>query len=147
LLKNVEESLFRYRRMGHDLAVLPARLVPLRIAMEICVLPTFSRGHVKADVMHVLSDQRLPDGRLGFFHPDQLSFGDPIRVSRLVAAVKAIAGVETVKLTELRRLGETQKNELALGVLALGPGEVAELANDPSLPENGSIELTMRGGR
>ncbi|WP_437674821.1 putative baseplate assembly protein [Sorangium sp. So ce131] len=147
LLGEIEANLLRYRRMGHDLAVVPARLVPLALAMDICVLPSFDRGHVKAEVLKVLSNRPLAGGKLGFFHPDNLSFGEPLRLSRLVAAVKAVGGVENVKVTELRRFGEPQGREIEDGILPIGPMEVAQLDDDPSLPENGSIRLTMRGGR
>ena len=40
LLAKIEGYLYQYRRMGHDLAVVPARYVPLDIGLEICVLPT-----------------------------------------------------------------------------------------------------------
>ena len=147
LLREVEERLFRYRRMGHDLCVGPALLVPLQIAMDICVSPAFARGHVKADVLRALGNQPLAGGKLGFFHPDSLSFGEGIRLSRLVAAVKAVAGVETVKVTELRRAGVPRGSEIEDGILPIGPMEVAQLDNDPNFPENGALKLTMRGGR
>lgn len=147
LLQRIESNLFRYRRMGHDLSVVSARLVPLEIAMDICVLPNFARGHVKADVLRVLGNQPLTGGELGFFHPDNLSFGEGIRLSRLVAAVKGVAGVETVRVTELRRVGGLQGREIEDGILPIAAREVAQLDNDPSLPENGVLKLTMRGGR
>ena len=75
LLEAVETYLYRFRRIGHDLAVRPARYVALDIVMEICVQPDFLRGHVKADLLQRFSARCLPDGTLGFFHPDALSFG------------------------------------------------------------------------
>ena len=56
--------------MGYDLAVQPATYVPLQIGMTICVLPHYLRGHVEAALLEALSNRVLPDGRLGFFHPD-----------------------------------------------------------------------------
>ncbi len=99
LLAEIKRYLFRYRRMGHDLAVAEARYVPLDVALEICVLPHFTRGHVKAELLKVFGNRRLADGRTGFFHPDNLSFGDGIYLSQLVAAAKSVEGVETVKVT------------------------------------------------
>jgi predicted phage baseplate assembly protein len=147
LLAEIEGYLYKYRRMGHDLAVVPARYVPLDVALEICVLPSFTRGHVKAELLKVFSNRRLADGRLGFFHPDNLSFGEGIYLSRLVAIAKAVEGVETVKVRRLKRLHEPDGGALESGVLPLGAMEVAQLDSDPNFPENGQLELILRGGR
>jgi hypothetical protein len=147
LLEEITAYLYRYRRMGHDLAVLPARYVPLDIALEICVLPHYLRGHVKAELLKAFGNRRLVDGRLGSFHPDNLSFGDGIYLSKLIATAKAVQGVETAKITRLRRLHASAGDEIDSGVLTIGPMEVAQLDNDPSFPENGKLELILRGGR
>jgi len=89
----------------------------------------------------------LPDGRLGFFHPDNLTFGEGIYLSKLVAAAQAVTGVESVKVNKLQRLYEPPNSEIENGVLPLGPLEVARLDNDPSFPENGRLILDVRGGR
>ncbi|SEO73654.1 putative baseplate assembly protein [Nitrosovibrio sp. Nv6] len=148
LLKEIEGYLYRYRRMGHDLAVVPAHYVPLYLAMEICVLPQYARGHIKAELLKVFGSKPLENGKLGFFHPDNLSFGDGIYVSQLIAMAKSVEGVETVKVTKLQRL-DTPAGGGAIdtGVLPLGSGEIAQLNNDPSFPENGKLELILRGGR
>jgi len=147
LLAEIEGYLYKYRRMGHDLAVVAARYVPLDIVLEICVLPSFTRGHVKAELLEVFGNRRLADGRLGFFHPDNLSFGDGIHLSRLVAAAMAVEGVETVKVTRLKRLHEPDGGALESGVLPLGAMEIAQVDNDPDFPESGQLKLILRGGR
>jgi predicted phage baseplate assembly protein len=147
LMKEIEGYLFRHRRMGHDLAVVPARYVPLDLGLEVCVLPHYARGDIKAELLKVFGNRQLADGRLGFFHPDNLSFGDGIYLSQLVAAAKAVEGVETVKVTRLKRLNAPDGGAIVIGVLPLGVTEIAELDNDPSFPENGQLELIMRGGR
>ena len=89
----------------------------------------------------------LPDGRKGFFHADNLSFGEGIFLSSLVAKAQSVEGVENVEVTILERLGAGPQHEIDDGVLPLGPLEVAQLDNDPSLPENGTLGLQMGGGR
>jgi hypothetical protein len=84
---------------------------------------------------------------LGFFHPDNLTFGQGVLLSRLVAAAQAVPGVESVRVTRLERLGEGPNGEIETGLLPLGPLEIARLDNDPSMPVNGRLELAMRGGR
>jgi hypothetical protein len=147
LLQEIEEYLYSHRRIGHDLFVTRAEYVPLDIALEVCVLPNYLRGHVKAAMLDLFSNRTLPDGRRGFFHPDNLSFGDDIFLSRLVSTAQAVTGVESVRVTRLQRLFEEQNREIETGVLALNPFEIARLDNDPSSPEDGQLLLEMRGGR
>ncbi len=147
LLQEIEEYLRSHRRIGHDLFVTQAQYVPLDVALEVCVLPGFLRGHVKAALLDLFSNRTLPDGRHGFFHPDDLSFGDSIFLSRLVAAAQAVTGVESVRVTRLQRLFEVSNREIETGVLALSPFEIARLDNDPNSPENGQLRLEMGGGR
>ena len=151
LIAEVTELLRPYRRIGHDLAVTPARYVPLRLEMVVCVKPGYLRGHVKAALLDLFSSRALPDGRLGLFHPDNLSFGNPIYLSKLLAAVMQVEGVETAYLDHIRRLdvpGDREDEQARqTGVLPLAPFEVPRLDNDPAQPENGTLVLTLKGGR
>ena len=146
-LGGVQDHLYRYRRMGHDVGVMQAQYVPLEIEMVICVLPHYLRGHVEAALLDVFSNRVLPNGRLGFFHPDNLTFGEGIYLSKLVAAAQSVTGVESVTVKVLQRLGEGDNGELKAGLLQLGPLEVARLENDPSFPEHGKLVLEVGGDR
>jgi hypothetical protein len=156
LIDEVSLYLEPFRRMGYDQLVRPAQYVPLKVALTICALPNFLRGHVEAAVLDALSKRVLPDGTRGFFHPDNLTFGDGIYVSRLLATVQAIAGVQNAMVTELERFELSEPapsidqpgEELPMNsALLLGPFEIAQLDNDPSFPENGVLVLDVRGGR
>jgi predicted phage baseplate assembly protein len=147
LFEEIGDSLATSRRMGHDLSIKLARYVPLNLALSVCVLPEYLRGHVREALSQLFSNRRLPDGQLGLFHPDNLTFGDSVYVSKLVAAAQSVPGVETVQVTTLERLWEGRNGEIEEGVLPLGPLEVARLDNDPSFPERGNLKLTLRGGR
>jgi hypothetical protein len=147
LLNEITAYLEIYRRMGHDLKVVPAHYVELDIAMTICVQPDFQRGHVKAALLDAFSNRILPTGQPGFFHPDNLTFGQGIALSKLVAIAQAIQGVQSVEVTRLRRLSEGPHGELSKEFLPIGPMEIAQLDNDPSFPEHGKIEFKMVGGR
>lgn len=149
LLERVERALERYRRIGHDLVVEPARQVPLDIAIDVCAAPGHQHGQILAELYQLLGRRRLtgrargPGGGLGFFHPDALTFGEPVRLSRLVAVVAAVPGVVSARVTRLRRLFEADAGELAAGVLRLGPLEVAQCDNDQDRPENGRLEINI----
>lgn len=147
LLETVRKRLHRYRLMGHLLNVQSAQPVALDIALKVCVAPPYLRAQIRERLLQLLSNRTLADGSLGFFHPDRLSFGDGIYLSHLVAEVQAVTGVQTVEVVRLRRLFEPPNQEIENGVLPLGPFEIARLDNDPSLPENGRLQLDLRGGR
>ncbi len=151
LCRDLARQLFRYRRMGHDLAVGGARYVPLALAVQVCVRPHYARAAVRAEVAALLGRGHLAGGGLGFFHPDRLSFGQGVFVSRLIAAVMAVAGVQSAGVLKLARLNRPPAGAAidavpADGVLPMGAMEIAQLDNDPDFPENGKLELILRGG-
>ena len=145
--EDVEAYLYRYRRIGHDLRIEPARYVSLDIALKVCVLPHYLRAHVEAELLELFSNRNLAAGERGFFHPDNLSFGEGIFLSKLVAVAQGVTGVESVAVTKLQRLYEGPNQEIENGVLPLGPMEVARLDNDRSFPEHGRLVLDLGGGR
>ncbi|NER82507.1 MAG: putative baseplate assembly protein, partial [Leptolyngbya sp. SIO1D8] len=147
LLAKIEGHLHRFRRIGHDLRVAAAQIVPLQIEMTICVHPDYLRGQVKAAVLEKLSNRLLPNGQRGFFHPDNLTFGDRVSLSPLIALVQATAGVEGVKVKKFNRRYEDDDTALLQGFIPLGPLEIARLDNDPNQPEKGQLILQMGGGR
>lgn len=135
-------ALHRYRRVGHDLVVAAATTVPLRLALCVLADPGRIAAHVHAAVLAALGA-----GPGGLFAPDALTFGTPVRVSRVVAAVLALPGVRAAQVTVLERLFDGPGDALGTGVLALGPDEIAQLDNDPAHPEHGVLDVTVRGGR
>ena len=147
LVVSVEGALERVRRMGHDLAVREAVHVPLDIELRVCVLPGYLRAAVAADLEARFGTGVLPDGTKAFFHPDNLSFGAGLPLSRIVALAQGVPGVQHVEVTKLERLFEGPNGELAKGYLPLAHGEIAQVDNDPSFPEHGRLRLDMRGGR
>jgi predicted phage baseplate assembly protein len=147
LLRRARGVLHRYRRIGHDVRVSSARLVPLAVTLDVCVAPHAPRAAVRAALLSALGSGRTPDGRLGFFHPDNLRYGEGVSVSALVAAAARVSGVASVAVTKLERLGEGPNQEIENGILPVGAMEIAQLDNDPSFPERGTLVITMRGGR
>ncbi len=147
LIDEVEDELEHFRRIGHDLAVFRAAYVPLDIALLICLYPQVLRAHVKATLRDLFSNRTLRSGQPAFFHPDNVTFGQPIYVSRLIAAAQAVPGVESVTVTRLERLHERPNGELGQGLLSVGPMEIVQMDNDPGFPERGRISLQLRGGR
>ncbi|MCU0506990.1 MAG: putative baseplate assembly protein [Anaerolineae bacterium] len=147
LLAEITTMLEDHRRIGHDLSVASAHRVPLAITLEVCILPTYLRSHVVAALEALFSNRVLPDGRLGYFHPDRLTFGQGIYLSQLLAAAQAVPGVESVRIKQFERQYEGANGELESGVLPLGPFEIAQVDNDPSFPEHGQFRIEPTGGR
>jgi hypothetical protein len=147
LLQEIRAALQRYRRIGHGVVVKRAMPVPLKVDLLVCVLPHFLRGHVEAALLEALGTRVLPDGRRGFFHADNLTFGQGVALSRLLAAAQVVAGVESVEARTFERLFEGPNGEIERGFLPLGPLEIARLDNALQFPDNGRLRLTMRGGR
>lgn len=147
LLEGVTADLEKYRRIGHDLKVVAARYVPLSIRMRVCVKADYQRAHVQSALRETFSNRPLGSGGTGFFHPDNLRFGDGVALSRLVAAAQDVPGVLWAQVDQLQRLGEDDQGELEAGFLMIHPTELARCDNDPGFPENGMFEFVMEGGR
>ena len=137
----------RFRMAGYDLEVDGPRLVPLEIALLVCVEPDYFRAHVHAAVLDVLSSGVRNDGSLGFFHADRFTFGGPVYLSAIVAAAQAVEGVQSVIPQTFQRQREDASSALDTGVLPMNRLEIARLDNDPSFPERGVLELALGGGK
>ncbi|MFL6215076.1 MAG: putative baseplate assembly protein [Blastocatellia bacterium] len=147
LREEIRASLHAYRRIGQDVKVVQAHYVPLEIRLIVCVLPHYQRAHVEAALLDAFSNRRLPNGRLGFFHPDNLTFGGGVYLSRIIATAQAVEGVENVTVEKFQRRFEEAGDEKENGVLPLGRMEVAQLDSDSDFPENGLLTLKVNGGR
>ena len=102
---------------------------------------------MRAAVLDVLSSGVRSDGTLGLFHPDRLTFAQPVYLSTIVAAVQAVPGVESVTPTAFQRQRDDASSALGTGVLPMGRLEIARLDNDPSFPERGVLTVTAGGGK
>jgi Baseplate J-like protein len=135
------------RMAGHDLEIDGPQFVALELEMLVCVEESFFNSDVERALLEALGSGRLPDGRRAAFHPDEFTFGQPVRLSAIYAAAQAVAGVAYVEITTLQRLGVPSRAALEDGLLRVGRLEIARLDNDPSFPERGVLRLTMAGGR
>jgi hypothetical protein len=148
LRDRIKLHLERYRRIGHRVTVGLAQYVPLKIKLLVHVKPDYLEGEVKAALLAALGNRRLPDGRLGFFHPDRWTFGEDVYLSQLVAAAQAVPGVARIEAQTFRprAVGATRDERIA-SVISIGESQVARLDNDPENPGNGELTLEMDGGR
>ena len=117
--QHVLDSLTRYRLAGYDLEIRSARYVPLDIAIQICakrrLLPRRRRAARRSSV----GAYRMA----GFFDPANFTFGQPVYLSQIYAAVEAVEGVESATITVFHphgrdpsgRAGERQHPDRGVG--------------------------------
>lgn len=148
-------ALLDVRRLaGVDVELAPPVPVALEIVLGVCVADGHARADVARQVGEELSATALPDGRLGFFHPDNFTFGQTLFLSDLVARVMAVPGVAWVDVDDskqrtglrFRRFGRPPAGEVAAGRIDAAAREVLRADSDPSNPENGRVGLILRGG-
>jgi predicted phage baseplate assembly protein len=124
-----------FRMAGYDIEIKGSQYVPLDIAMTVCVAPGYSRSDVKIALLEAFSRWDLPDGRRGFFHPDNFTFGQTVYLSRIITTAMKVQGVQWVDMDD-----RYQEGQISMGRL-----EIARLDNDLNRPENGRIEFYMEG--
>jgi hypothetical protein len=137
----------RYRMAGHDVEVDAPRFVPLELVIHVCVEPGYFRSNVERALLEVFGSGTRPDGRRGFFHPDNFTFGQSVRLSPVVAAAQAVEGVRFVRVLTFQRLGADTPAFIDAGLLDIGRLEIARLDNDPNFPERGALKFELEGGR
>ena len=129
----------RYRQAGYEIDFRDPAFVPLQVALQVHLKAGQRKFIVQTALNRVLSNQSNEDGSIGFFHPANFAFGQPLYRSKLVAALMQIPGVDYVEVTQFGRMdGEENVAEILLG-----PLEVAELQNDPADRNRGTLMLEV----
>lgn len=150
---SIRNFLEQFRLAAYDVEIEAPIYVPLDIAFTVCVQPGYFRSSVKQALLEVFSAREFPDGRRGFFHPDNFTFGQPVFLSKIVATAMQVPGVRWVDTNDIppatnsfKRLGRTAQGETAAGEIRMARLEIARLDNDPSQPENGKLQISLDGG-
>jgi hypothetical protein len=147
LKDDLAKTMDRYRMAGHDVEFKDPRMVPLDLALHVCVKDGFSRSQIHQALIQVLGRGVLADGRRGLFHADNFSFGQTVYLSPVYAAAHQVPGVASVHVTRFQRQGRVNPQPLIDGALRLGALEIARLDNDPNFPERGVLQLDLHGGQ
>lgn len=151
----LRDHLASYRLAGHDLEIVPPRFVPLDIRLFVCVCGDHYARDVERDLLDIFSARLMPDGRPGFFHPDNFSFGDNILLSPIIARAMQVTGVQWIGTRDgagavkgrFGRLDQPAIDYADDAEIPIAPNEVARLDNDPTFPDFGRIAFLMAGGR
>jgi predicted phage baseplate assembly protein len=132
----------RFRMAGEDLEIDAPNYVSLEIEIVVCIKRGYYFSDIKTALMEIFSDTVLPNNQRGFFHPDNLSFGQTIFLSSLIATAQAVEGIDSVVVRKFQRQHANNNDALRSGKLELGRLEIPRLNNDPNFPERGSFTVT-----
>ena len=83
------------RLIGEDLEIRPPIFVPLDVNVKLCAAPDVWPEDIKFILEQEFSDGWTPDGRMGFFHPDLWTFGQPLYASQIIGRALQVKGVDT----------------------------------------------------
>jgi hypothetical protein len=147
MAERVRDWVTQFTQAGYDLEINAPVFVPLDLVIDVCVAPYHFRGDVEQAVLKALSNREFAGGTRRFFHPDNFSFGQPLYLSQLYAAVVAVEGVDSASVTQFQRWGKLANHELQQGYIPMDRLEILRLDNDPNFPENGVLRLNMGGGK
>jgi len=137
----------RYSLAGQDIQLDSPQYVPLDIELEVCISPDYFQSDVQQALLDVLGSGISSTGQKGFFHPDNLTFGTTVYLSKIYAAARSVDGVLSVKATKFQRQGVYATQYIDSGEIKLGALQVARLANDRSYPDRGQLTLLLEGGK
>jgi hypothetical protein len=133
------------RLIGEDLEIREPIYVPLQIDVLLCIHPGYWPEDVRFFIEQELSDAYTADGRLGFFHPDRWTFGQPLHVSEISGRIQLVQGVDHVVSVAMRRWDAATSG--TADTITVRANEIIRVQNDPDHMEEGSITLDIQGGR
>lgn len=136
-----------FRLAGYDLEIRSGDYIPLEIDLNICVAHNHFRADVIEAVYQSLSNRINPTGQKGFFHWDNFTFGQTVYLSRLYTTVENVEGVVSVIAILFKRFGKLANQELEKGMIPMENREIARLDNDPNNLENGTLQISAKGGK
>jgi predicted phage baseplate assembly protein len=140
------------RLIGEDLEIRSPAYVPLYLLVGVCLQPEFWPADVRFVLEQEFSDGYTPDGRLGFFHPDNWTFGQRIRKSEVAGRVHQVTGVEHINYISWGRFNAPTPGMYSAvdggpEELLIGTDEIVQVRNDPDHLEGGFIRFYLQGGR
>jgi predicted phage baseplate assembly protein len=145
LRRQLAEYLDAVRLIGEDLEIRPPRFVPLRIEVALCVDDGYWPDDVRALVEQEFSTGYTSDGRRGFFHPDEWTFGQELHASQIVGRLQLVDGIEHVIFVRMKRWDDV--NAGTESIVGLRDNEIIQVFSDPDHMELGTIAFDLRGGR
>ena len=147
LREQIAAHLEAVRLIGEDIELRPPRFVPLEIRVIVCADAEYWREDLRFILEQEFSDSWTSDGRPGFFHPDEWTFGQALHRSQIEGRLHQIAGIEHVVSIVMKRFNAPTPGLPNTEQLEMAFDEVVQVANDPDHLEQGLIRFDVRGGR
>lgn len=145
LRNGVYTHLEAVRLLGEDLEIRPPEFVPLDITVWLCIHSDYWTQDIKALLEEEFSDGYTRDGRLGFFHPDRWTFGQPLRASEILGRAQSVRGVDHVIKARMKRWHQVGDGDVE--IINVRPNEIIQVKNNPDHMEKGFIKFEIEGGR
>ena len=147
LRRDVAAHLESVRLIGEDLELRPPRYVPLDLRIVVCADEGYWRADLRYELEAEFSDGYTSDGRRGFFHPDEWTFGQALHRSLIEGRILRVTGVKHVSSILMKRFNNAAPAVPGIEALPMGLDEVVLCANDPDHLERGRILFEVQGGR
>lgn len=141
--QELERLTDRVRQAAREVKVLDPQYAKIDLEIHVCVAPYAYSGEVEAAVLTALFGDRE---KIGFFDPDNFSFGMPLSRAALMATIQRVPGVQAVGDMYVSRRGRFDKRLFDALMLSVGMNEVVQVANNRLFPEYGAVTLIMEGG-
>ncbi len=136
----------RYRMAGTESYVPDPIYVSIDLIIELCALADAFAAGVETGVMAALSPTG-PGAANAFFAVSRFVFGQPLERSTLESVIQAIPGVAGVTCIQYRLRDRTAGFQELPDTVPVDITQIIRCDNDPSRPNNGSLNIIVRGGR
>ena len=158
LRKTVADYLNAIRLIGEDIEIRPPVFVPIEITVVLCAEQNVWREDLQFVLEQEFSAGWTPDGRKGFFHPDEWTFGQPLYASQIIGRAMKVTGVEhavgqktgtppaekTISVSIKRWNSPFTATD---SLTQLNHNEIILVMNDSDHMEQGFIRFEIKGGR
>ncbi|MGH7391902.1 MAG: putative baseplate assembly protein [Candidatus Rokuibacteriota bacterium] len=146
LSPGLKDSLTAYldarRPPRHRLRLRDARTWPVRLALEVTVLPDFLRAETRRRVEEALGAGLTEAGARGYYNFDRLALGQDLYLSDVYAIVEGVRGVDHVRATAFH----PEAAPAAVLDTVRVPADALATGGDPASPAIGVLAVKATGG-
>ncbi|HEX2854239.1 MAG TPA: hypothetical protein VHO24_13470 [Opitutaceae bacterium] len=144
--RELDAQLNRFRLAGREAYARDPFFVTIDLRINVCIEPASYRGEVEASVLEALFGKTGLRPVVGFFSPDNFTFGTALDRAKLEATIQAVAGVRAVEEISIRRRGWFGWRDFTESAYAVSGDEIIRIENNRLLPERGAVRLITHGG-
>jgi hypothetical protein len=139
-------QLDRFRLAGREAWGRDPIFATVDLEINVCIEPSSFVGDVVAAILEAVFGRRGLHPVIGFFSPDQFTFGTPLDRGRLEAVIQSVPGVRAVETIRIRRRGWFDWRDFTETTLPVADNEIIRVENRPEFPERGAVRIIPHGG-